>query len=136
MATACSAWALAVSLLSGSASVGAPGDENGVATLVAGYYAGGLLCGAAAGLLLPLARSRTGAAVGGGLAAVPLYAAMEMTRSGLTAWTTREGIAAANVPAALVGGATGVISRKVFLDPANPDSNSAGGPPSSDPPAA
>ena len=79
---------------------------------------------------------RRAAAAAGALAAVPLYAAMEMTRSGLTAWTTREGIAAEIVPAALVGGATGVISRKVFLDPANPDSNSAGGPPSSDPPAA
>jgi len=49
--------ALAVSLLSGSASVGAVTKVN-VVRLIAGYYGGGLLCGAAVGLLLPLARSK------------------------------------------------------------------------------
>ena len=119
LATACSAWALVASLLAGSATVGPPGAEIHVATLVAAYYAGGLLCGAVAGLLLPLGRSPVGAAVGGAAAALPLYAAMYVARRGM-ALPTGADLAAVITAAMIVGGAAGVILRRVFLDPVAP----------------
>jgi hypothetical protein len=83
LATCCTGWALFASLVQGSADIRLRhGSVIALETLLAAYWAGGLLCGLVVGLLLPLARSHVGAVIGGALAMLPLYGAMYVSQYG------------------------------------------------------
>ena len=73
IATGLSLWAAVVYAHRGAA----PFAHNGTTfpRTVGAYYVGGLLGGFAVGVVLPFLRGRVGAAIGGVIAAVPMYAA-------------------------------------------------------------
>jgi hypothetical protein len=73
IATVLSAYTAALYLARGPAPFTA--NDTTVLTSVAVYYLGGVLGGLAVGLLLPFLRGRVGAAIGGAIAMLPVYAA-------------------------------------------------------------
>lgn len=88
------------------------GEAAVLVKVVAAFLVSGPLAGLTAGLLYPLARWRIGAAVIGGLAMIPIVAALSVFTDGGIDWRSLDDIL---VPALIVGCPVGL-----FLIPAQP----------------
>lgn len=78
--------------------------------VIAVYAAGGIVSGAAFGLLRPLARWMIGAGVLGMLLAIPAYAGMRFAVKGFVPWTA-EDTSDVLVLSTLIGGIGGMLLR-------------------------
>jgi len=86
---------------------------SGIPQLILAYFAGGIAAGLLIGLLLPLGRTRVGAAAIGFVAAVPVFWALAMTEA--TSRSMWQVLLQDAIPlGGIMGPAAGLIVRSAF----------------------
>jgi hypothetical protein len=81
--------------------------------MVLTYFVGGVLAGTVVGLLKPLTNSKTGAAIVGFAAALPVATLIRFATDGFGLWQRSDTIEAI-VMGLILGAPTGVIYREIF----------------------
>lgn len=92
---------------------GANAEPPTLARLAAVYMIGGILSGIQVGALLPIAKSRNGAAIAGALVAVPFSVLLRFSIEGFGPWRGEDTVVSL-LFAALIGIPAGVVLREIF----------------------